>query len=326
MRPKMKRVLVTGATGFIGRHLCKALAARGVQVMALVRSKNSNLPPGMQPVTGDICDRASLTTLPEHDVCFHLAAAVSFNRKDLKKIEQVNVQGTANILDATGNTRIVVTSSACTLGLSQSASKILDENARPTAKVIERNPYLASKLAVESMCERAAGQGRKTIVVCPTTVYGPGDYSLNSGTLILKVASGAVIPIPPGGSNVVDVVDVTEGLIAAAELGIAGKRYVLGGYNFRFAEIIRNICEATGATPMQVPFPAFTRILASLAMRLAGPILGGRLFTPQLIDDLYAYKYYSSELASEELGWKARTPFVDTLRHAWEFYRQEGLA
>lgn len=321
----MKRVLITGATGFIGRHLCKALGVRDIQVMALVRSNDVELPSNVQRVQGDICDMASLAALPEHDICFHLAAKVSFSHGDRQTIEQTNIQGTANILNATGNARMVVASSACTLGLSPNASDILDENACPSNSVIERNPYLASKLAMEVLCKRTARQGREIVIVNPTTVYGPGDYSLNSGTLILKVASGTVIPIPPGGSNVVDVLDVVKGFIAAAEHGISGKRYVLGGYNLAFARIIRDICNTTGATPIQLPVPAFTRPLASLVVRLASPFLGGRLFTPQLIEDLYAYKFYSSKLAGQELGWEANTPFVETICNAWQFYKKEGL-
>lgn len=322
------RALVTGATGFIGGRLVARLCAQGVEVVALARRRQPWLPEGVRLVEADILQPASLGDAGRScDRLYHLAALVTFDPRRREELMLVNGQGTANVLAAAqrwGVERSVVVSSAITLGVSRSAQRLLDEEAVPADADVRRNPYLASKLAAEQAAAAAARE-RHVVIVNPTTTYGPGDRTLNSGTLIAEIARSRLVPVPPGGGNVVDVEDVAEGIIAAGEKGVSGQRYVLGGANLTFAQMFATIAEAVGRRPRWVRLPRWSRGPLAAAAWLAGRLTGNRFLTPQVVGDLFYFKYYSSALAERELGWAARRSFRESVERAWAFYREEGL-
>jgi dihydroflavonol-4-reductase len=258
---------------------------------------------------------------------YHLAAAISFDPRRRAELVAVNAQGTAHVLAAarTWGARTVVVSSACTLGVSTAANRILDEDAAVVPALADRNPYMASKLGAETAAREAAG-GQDVVVVNPTTVYGPGDDSLNSGTLVTQLARSWIVPVPPGGTNVVDVDDVVDGILCAADRGGRGRRYVLGGENLTFAEVFRTVARVVGRRPRFVPVPRSSELLLSVAARIAGPLTGSRFLTPQIVEDLFRYKHYSSARACRELGWSPRFRFPDSVSRAWAYYRARGLA
>lgn len=316
-------MLVTGATGFIGSRLVERLLAQGDEVVALARNKGDrNL------FVGDVTRPDTLGDAGRGcSRLYHLAGLVSFDPRRADDLLRVNGQGTANILAAAqrwGIERSVVVSSAITLGVSDTPGKLLDEDAAPAPREIRRNPYLASKLAAEAAA-RVAADAHHVVIVNPTTVYGPGDRTLNSGTLIAKIARSRLVPVPPGGGNVVDVDDVAAGIIAAGERGASGRRYVLGGANLSFAEIFAAIAEAVGRRPRWLPLPKAARWPMAAAAWLGGRLTGNRFLTPQIVGDLFRFKHYSSARAERELGWEATRPFRESVERAWAFYRQEGL-
>ena len=323
------KVFVTGATGFIGRRLVDRLLSEDCEVTALVRGPDHRLPASVAIARGDVLTPESFAAAGEGcSRLFHLAALVSFDLERREELEQVNAIGTRNILTASrrwGVERQVVVSSAITLGLSSSADRILDEGVTADPRQAARNPYMASKLAAERIALEPINGASDVVVVNPTTVYGPGDASLNSGTVIGKVAESKILPVPSGGGNVVDVDDVVDGILAASERGVAGRRYVLGGQNLRFAEIFSTIAEVLGRQPLFVPVPRWTRPLFSTAAVVLGAATGGRFLTRQLVEDLFAFKFYSNAAARDELGWQPRYAFADSVQRAWAFYRRNGL-
>jgi len=323
------RAFVTGATGFIGRRLVERLCKDGAEVIALVRSERPGLPEGVRTVRGDILALESLQEAGAGcDRLYHLAALITFDPRRREELLRVNGGGTANVLAAARRwkvARTVVVSSACTVGLSDSSDRVLDEDSPLREGLAEHNPYLASKQAAEKAA-MAAAREQAVVVVNPTTVFGPGDYSLNSGTLVLKVARSWVLPVPPGGSNVVDVDDVVEGILAAGERGQSGRRYILGGANLTFAEILDTAAVAVGHRPLFIRVPGWTRAPMAAAAWMAGALGRSRFLTPQIVSDLFAFKYYSSHRAKQELAWTPRRPFRETVVRAWDFYRREGLA
>jgi dihydroflavonol-4-reductase len=323
------KVLVTGATGFIGRRLVDRLVRDGDEVIALVRSEEHGLPDAVTVVHGDLMAPESLESVGVGcDLLFHLAAMITFDTAKRDQLVAVNGVGTANVLEAAqrlGIERSVVVSSACTLGLSVSPEITLDEDAPVVAKLAEANPYMAGKIAAESAAALAS-QTQDVVIVNPTTVYGPGDWSLNSGTLVKQVAGAGVMPVPPGGSNVVDVDDVVEGMLAAAEHGRSGRRYVLGGQNLLFSEIFSAIAEAVDHTPLWIRLPKLMRSPMAAAAWVAGRLTGSRFLTPQIVGDLFSFKYYSSDRAARELHWTPRYRFSESAERAWAFYKEHGLA
>lgn len=162
-------------------------------------------------------------------------------------------------------------------------------------------------------------------VVNPTTVYGEGDWRLNSGTLIQKISSTPIAPVPSGGGNVVDVGDVAEGIISAGENGRNGQRYILGGVNMKFAEIFAVIAEVVGHRPYWIPLHGWLKGPLGLAAQIGGKISGNRFMTAQIVRDMFAFKFYSTLLAESELGWLPEVPFRDSVEQAWRFYQKERL-
>ncbi len=324
------RALVTGATGFIGRRLIGELLRAGDSVTALVRSEAQDLPIGVATRPASMEDGVEhLTTcMRGHDIVYHLAARVSFNPAESAELLRVNAEGTRRILAAAcqaGVRRSVIVSSACTMGISHDPSVVLDEDSPLDPLLVRRNPYLASKLAAERHALEAVDRGQWVTIVNPTTVFGTGDRSLNSGTLVRQVAQARIIPVPSGGSNVIDIDDVVAGIRAAARRGRAGVRYILGGANLRFREIIEHIAHVIERRPIIVPMPAAARRPMMAAAWLIQWITGSRLLTPQIVGDTFSYKFYSCRRAELELSWRARRSFTATLADAWEYYLREGL-
>ncbi len=324
------RAFVTGATGFLGRRLVDRLLADGHNVTALVRSHEHGLPSAVTTIPGQLPDDADAldTGLARIDVIFHLAAFVSFDPHQSDRLLHVNAEGTRVILSAArdaGVAKTVVVSSACTIGLARRSNSLLDESTPTNPTLLQRNPYMCSKCAAEAYAIEAAAKGLNVIIVNPTTVFGPGDRSLNSGTLVKQVAESAVVPVPAGGSNVVNIDDVIEGILAAACKGQPGARYILGGENLYFSEIYRQIANVVGRAPLFVSVPRFAKPAMTALAWAIQRITGSRLITPQIVADTFAFKFFSSARAERELGWKARRTFSDTLAAAWDYYQREGL-
>ncbi len=323
------KAFVTGATGFVGRRLVTRLHDEGMEVVALVRTEQHGFPEGVRTVYGDVLRPASLKDIGMGcDRLYHLAAMITFDARKRRELIRINGQGTSNVVEAARHWQVersVVVSSACTMGLSYSPDHVLDEAAPIVEKLVRANPYMESKVAAEREALRAA-QERTVVVVNPTTAYGPGDWTLNSGTMVTKIAQSAIVPVPSGGSNVVDVDDVVEGIILAGERGQSGRRYILGGENLSFAETFLTIAEVVGHRPVFVPFPPWMRTPMARIAGVAGWFVGSRFLTPQIVGDMFAFKYYSSRRAEQELGWSPRYSFRDSVERAWSFYQREGLA
>lgn len=322
------RIFVTGATGFLGRFLVQRLIDQGDEVVALVRRANHNLPKNIQVVYGDIVfpDSWSDAGLGCERI-YHLAALVSFDPRQKKQLLLVNGYGTSNVITAALRWNIessVVVSSACTMGLSYCKEVLLNENSSIDQKNIKSNPYLESKLESEKFALSISASHR-VVIVNPTTIYGPGDWTLNSGTLIKKIATSHILPVPPGGSNVVDVEDVVEGILLAAERGISGSRYIIGGQNMSFKDIFIEVSTTIGKKPIFIFLPSLLRRPLSLAACLEGRFIDRRFFTTQIVDDMFYFKYYSIKFAEEELGFKPRFSFQESIKRAWAFYKKNGL-
>jgi dihydroflavonol-4-reductase len=322
------RVFITGATGFVGRSLVKRMLDESHEVIALSRAAQTDFPPQVRVVRGDILDPDSLGQAGVAcDRLYHLAAYVTFEPKQREQLFKINAQGTANLLAKAHQWKIpqtVVVSSACTIGIAHRPEQTLDEEALLDCTLASHNPYLASKLATEEAA-RMASLDQPVVIVNPSTIYGEGDRSLNSGTLIQKVSKAILLPVPPGGSNVIDVEDVVSGILAAGEFGISGRRYILSHHNLRFSEILSTVAQVTGNKPKLIPVPRACRIpLMGTAWMLA-QVTGGRFLTPQVIGDMFNYKFYSNARAQQELGWIPQKSFQSSVEHAWDYYLKKGL-
>ncbi len=255
------KVLVTGATGFIGSNLARMLWRDGYQVRALVRPGSNTTAiddTGIEPVTGDILDRKSVAHAARGcQALFHCAAVYAFWSPDPDLIYRTNVDGTANVLDAAGDagvTKIVYTSTVSTMGFATGAPGNEDT---PFDTNHLTGAYKISKYQAEQVALDKAAQGLPVVVVNPTAPVGPWDVRPTpTGRIVLDFLKGRIPAYISSGMNLVDVEDVAAGHILAMEKGRAGQRYILGNMNVTLMQLFAMLGEITALRPprWRVPF------------------------------------------------------------------------
>lgn len=308
-------VVVTGASGFIGRSLCRELLNRDLTVIGTTRS-NSPPPLGIEWRRADVTDRhAVMAALEDADYVFHLAG-IGLVDGTPAEVQEVNVGGTRNVVEAARNgdcKRLVFTSTAGTRHRPGREPATEEDVATPVGA------YQESKLAAERVVREYVEDGGDAVVTHPTSVFGPGDPRLTP-KLIGLVDSNVPVYLPGGGS-VVSVGDVASGLVAAAERGDCGEHYVLGGENLTFEAMLETIGEEMDASTPPVQVPPF---LIHTAGYFVGPVnrLLGTDFFPVNSDMAKLstrYRFYKSKKAKEELGYSI-TPFSKHVNEAIEWY------
>jgi dihydroflavonol-4-reductase len=305
--------LVTGATGFVGAAVTRALLAERhkVRVLARPQSNRRNLA-GLEVeiAEGSLEDAASLNrAVAGCRYLFHVAADYRLWVPDPAAMFRANVDGTRVLMLAAlaaGVERVVYTSSVATLGLI--AGGIADE-ATPSGLGDMIGPYKQSKFAAEAAVkELIAERGLPAVVVNPSTPIGPGDVKPTpTGRLIVEAAKGRMPGYVDTGLNIVHVGDVAVGHLLAAEHGATGERYILGGENLTLAEILAEVAAAVGRRPpmLKIPYAAILPIAvgAELVARVTGrePFVtldGARMSRKKM--------YFSSARAMRELGYAPR--------------------
>lgn len=274
------RAYVSGATGFVGRHVAEALRAGGAEV---------------RDERVDLVDRHALERAVEGcDAVFHVAALYSY-RASAEEFERVNVAGTRNVVAAClaqGVSRLVHTSTAGTCGPVEGRVATEEDEPPPWELVV---PYKRTKLAAERLVLAAARDSLDAVVVNPTTPVGPGDRKPTpTGAMIAGVARGRIPGYVAGtGLNVVDVRDVARGHVLAHERGKRGERYLLGGENLALSELFTRIkaLAGRGGPLIRVPY-AVARAAAVVRLVNADEVRLARL--PM---------YFSSEKAHNRLGY-----------------------
>jgi dihydroflavonol-4-reductase len=304
------RVLVTGATGFIGTHLVRALTDLGMDVTAMVRAGSDVR--GLQryahrEIRGDLTDPGSLRAAMDGcELVFHCAAVVSYYRRDAEVLRLINVDGTRAMVRAALDARVkrfVHTSTVAAIG-HDPAGRPLDESA-PYNSGRLRIPYCDTKHEAETIVlEEGVRRGLDAVIVNPSFVFGPGDRRKAAGSYLERVAVRPPLLAPAGGMNVVDVSDVVSGHVLAARKGRTGERYILGGEDLTNRQLLTRICRIIGRRPPRITVPALAlRGLATLATWL-DPLVGFRPpVTPEVLRILHLHKFYSSEKAARELDY-----------------------
>ncbi len=325
------RVLVTGATGFVGSAVARALVDSGAQVRVLVRSGSdrSNLQDlPVEIVVGDLTDRASLDrSLTGCTGLFHVAADYRLGARVPAELYRNNVEGTRNLLDAAraaGIERMVYTSSVATIGLPPDGSA--GEEATPVALTDMIGHYKRSKYLAEEFVLSAARAGFPVVIVNPSTPIGPGDVKPTpTGRIVLDAACGRTPAYVDTGLNIVHVDDVAAGHLLAFERGRSGERYILGGENMTLREVLTQIAELVGRKPPRIRLPHAALLpLAFLAEAFATVSGRATRITVESVRMSRKRMFFSSAKAVRDLGYRwrpARAAFADAL--TW--YRGRGL-
>jgi dihydroflavonol-4-reductase len=255
------KTLVTGATGFLGSHVARALAGRGEDVRVLVRpSSNLRALEGLdaERFTGDLRDRASLSRALDgvHRV-FHVAADYRLWARNPREIYESNVTGTKNLLDAArkaGVEKFVYTSTVATIAVPREGV-IPNEEIQSSVREMIGN-YKCSKFEAERCALGAAEAGLPVVIVNPTTPVGPGDWKPTpTGKIIVDFLNGRMPGYVDTGLNFVPVEDCARGHLLAAERGRVGERYILGGRNLTLKEMLAMLAAASGRTAPRWKFP-----------------------------------------------------------------------
>jgi dihydroflavonol-4-reductase len=324
--------LVTGATGFVGSAVLRALIRRGEPVRALVRPSSSlrlleGLP--VQIVTGDLDEPASCRgALRGCDALFHVAADYRLWVRQPEPMYRTNVDGTRELLLAgaeAGMQRIVYTSSVATLGLR--ADHLPSDETTPATLADMIGHYKRSKfLAEQAVRELVAGSGLPVVIVNPSAPVGPADARPTpTGRVVLEAARGRIPAFVDTGLNLVHVDDVAEGHLLAFEHGRIGERYILGGDNLSLREMLAEIARLVDRKPprLQVP-PRALLPVAFLAEAIARLGIGGEpLVTADGVRMARKPMYFTSAKAERELGYRSR-PAAEGLRDAIHWYRSCG--
>jgi dihydroflavonol-4-reductase len=316
-------ILVTGATGHIGNVLVRQLLGTGEKVRAMVMPGESTLPLeglAVETVTADVLDPASLrTAFTGVDKVFHLAGIISIMPGDNPIVRKVNVEGTLNAIRAayeSGVKRFVYTSSIHAIRRAEAG--VIDESLPYDAD----NPYGAydrSKAEATLEVQKAAQAGLDAVIVCPTGVIGPYDYRLSEmGKVILDAATARPSLYVDGAYDFVDVRDVAQGMILAAEKGKTGASYILSGARISVRYLLETIRELTGMGFVQMKIPFHLAELAAKFTPFYYRLARAKpRFTPYSLEVLQSNSHISHEKATRELGYHPRSLYeslADTIR------------
>jgi dihydroflavonol-4-reductase len=325
------RALVTGATGFVGSAVARALVTSGWQVRALVRSGSNrgNLQGlALEIAQGDLTDRASLDrAIVGCTALFHVAADYRLGAREPAQLYLNNVEGTRHILDAArdaGVARMVYTSSVGTIGLP--ANNAPGEEDTPVALADMIGHYKRSKYLAEQVVQEAARKGFSVVIVNPSTPVGPRDVKPTpTGQTVLDAACGRTPAYVDTGLNIVHVDDVAAGHLLAFHHGRAGERYILGGQDMTLREILVQIAQLVGRKPARVRLPhAAVLPLAFLAEGFAKLTGQPTRITVEGVRMSRKRMFFSSAKAVRELGYRWRPP-IEAFEDAVRWFGERGL-
>lgn len=310
-----KKALVTGAAGFVGIHVVRALLARGVRVRAFVYTREDDtLLRGLDVdrVTGDVRDPGDVEqAVSGMDLVVHAAGNVSFQPGDRTLQTEVNVDGTRNMVAASRAAavqRFVHVSTVSALGYPPHG-QVGDEDTPYNWSSMDVG-YMETKKAAQDLVLAAAESGMDAVVCNPTTMFGPDDINMNAASYVsgFQAVRGLMV-CPAGGTNVADVRAVAAGILQVAEKGRPGECYVLGGVDMTYRDLFRAILARLGkGTPVLVlPSPVMS-LAAFLSEACLGWMKGGPPLTRDMAGPSSRLLFYRSDKAVRELGYEPGDP------------------
>ena len=327
-----KPVLVTGASGFVGAAVVRALLAAGRKVRALLRpsSDRRNVEGLAVDVRlGSLTEPRSLAAALEGcDALYHVAADYRLWVRNPATMYAVNVDGTCSLMEAALAARvgrIVYTSSVATLGWRPDGGVADETTPSDLADMVghyKRSKFLAEAAVRDLVRTRAL----PAVIVNPSTPVGPRDVKPTpTGRIIVEAASGRMPAYVDTGLNLVHVDDVARGQLLAEERGRVGERYILGGENLTLGDILRLVAGIVGRKPPKTEVPAALVWPVAVIEEALGWLIGREPFATREGLRMSRHKmFFSSAKAERELGYRAR-PAHEGLADAVAWFRQAGM-
>ncbi len=327
------KIFITGATGFVGHHVASELASQGAQLRILVR-KSSNLS-NLEGIAGDthIGDLAAPETIAPAlkgcDAVMHVAADYRLWIPDPQAMYRANVDGTRELLRLAreaGVRRVVYTSSVATMGF-RTDGLIVNEDT-PVSLNNMVGHYKRSKYLAEQEALSAAKSGQDVMILNPTTPIGSHDTKPTpTGRIFVDFLNRKFPAYVDTGLNLVDVGEVARAHCAALDIGLPGRRYILGGENLTLKQILDKMSAITGipSPTVQIPF-AVAATYAFFEENITGRL---RKKEPRAtLEEVRMGRkkmYASSARAQQELGFRV-APVYPAMREAIEWFRSNGYA
>jgi dihydroflavonol-4-reductase len=325
------KILVTGATGFIGSAVARCLVEAGFSVRALVRHKSARAHLAgldLDFAEGELRDRESLQrAIDGSRYVFHVAADYRLWARDPSEIFATNVEGTRNLMGEAmraGVERIVYTSSVATVGLRGDGSAADESVALSEGQGI--GAYKRSKIAAERLVEAmVAERNLPAVIVNPSTPVGPRDVRPTpTGRIIVEAAMGRVPAFVDTGLNLVHVDDVASGHLKALRHGSIGERYILGGQNVLFSQMLADIAGLVGGRPPRVRLPWQALIPVAFAAEAVAHFTGREPFvTSNGVHMAKERMFFVTTKAERALAYVSR-PYIQGLEDAVRWFRDHG--
>ncbi|MEM7675631.1 MAG: NAD-dependent epimerase/dehydratase family protein [Myxococcota bacterium] len=317
------KIFLTGGHGFIGSHVVERLAKRGNTLRCLVRKSSKTHRIDAFPfdrVVGDVRDTASMQAgMQECDAVIHLASVSSWEDMESSALEDIVIQGTKNVAQAAkaaGVKRLVYVSSS--MAVNASAQPKVHDESSPFELTDAKYRYPRAKNAAEEALSAEINEDFEVVTVCPCEVYGPNDDALVTASNLRDMINDWPALACTGGTAVVHVDDVADGIVAALDKGRSAERYILGGENLTVEELVRLTLDIAGLkTPvLKLPNGLVKAVVGSMAkVGLPTPVV------PEVLTYATLFWFMDSGKATRELGFRARPSrevLLPTIRWLYE--------
>ena len=325
----MPTAFVTGASGFVGANLARALLDRGWHVRALIRGDAPSLAGlDVERVGGDLFAPGLADAMRGCDALFHVAATYSLWRRDRDAVMRANVDGTRSVLAAAraaGVPRTVHTSSVAAIGVRHDGTPADETDQTPPDRLI--GAYKRSKALAELEVRSAVAAGQDVVIVNPTTPVGPWDAKPTpTGEIVVRFLTGRMPAYVDTGLNVVDVRDVAAGHILAYERGVTGECYILGNENLALRALLDRLGAIAGRPAPRLRLPrAVPLAYAALREYVLAPAGIAPDVSVESVRMSKQRMFYTAEKAVRELG-LPQSPVGDALADAVTWFQDHGYA
>lgn len=326
----MKIVLLTGANGFLGGHLCRELLGRGYAVRAFVRAGADRRVLDGLPVdvwTGDLRDPANvLAATYGCDYVIHAGAQAQVNPARSEEVVRINIDGTAALLAAAvqaGIERLIFVGTANVFGFGPKHNPGNESNAYMGGRY--GSDYMDSKRVATDLVLRAVrDDGLPAVLVHPTFMIGPLDYKVTSNALLMALYRRQVAGVPVGGKNYVHVSDVATATVNALTTGRVGESYILGNENLSYREAFGLMAQVMNVRPPRLPVPPAVAAAIGWASDLTQKLTGRRTaLNSSMTAVANDGHYFNVTKALDELH-LPQTPVRVAIDEAFGWFRQHG--
>lgn len=327
-----KKILVTGGTGFLGAYILQELVQKGYEVRAIRRSQQTpfyisgSVLSKIEWVSGDILDVVSLTeNMQGIDAVIHAAGKVSFEGRDRSQLFRINVEGTANVVNAAiecNVSRFVHISSVGAIGRTTPGGTV-SEGKKWQSNSEWNTPYGISKYHAEMEVWRGAAEGLNAVVVNPSIILGYGDWSTSSCAIFKSIYNG--FPwYTTGVTGFVGVEDVAKAVVLIMESEVTGERFIINNDNWTFQQMLNTIADGFGK---KRPHRKATQLMGAVAWRLekVKSLLTGKkpLLTKHSARVGYSKTYFDNSKILEQLPQFSFTPLQQSIKKACKQYIEQ---